>query len=129
VARSPGAKEGKGRMNALAGSGLAPYLLVIFAGYLPTDVWRWLAVIFARRLDENSELMIFVRAVATAMVAGVIARLVLFPTGDLVAIPLSIRIGAVAGGFLVYFLSRRSNLAGVLAGEAIMIAGAYFTAG
>jgi hypothetical protein len=116
-------------MNTLAGSGLAPYLLVILAGYLPTDVWRWLAVIFARRLDEESEWMIYVRAVATAMVAGVIARLVLFPTGDLVAISLIIRIGAVAGGFLVYFLARRSNLAGVLAGEAIMIAGAYFTAG
>jgi hypothetical protein len=115
-------------MNALVGSGLAPYFLVIVAGFLPTDIWRWLAVIFARRLDENSEWMIFVRAVANALVAGVIARLVLFPTGDLVSIPLAIRVGAVAGGFLVYFLARRSNLAGVLAGEAIMIAGAYFTA-
>jgi hypothetical protein len=114
-------------MNALVGSALAPYLLVIVAGYLPTDIWRWLAVIFARRLDEDSEWMIFVRAVANALVAGVIARLVLFPTGDLVSIPLAIRVGAVAGGFLVYFLARRSNLAGVLAGEAIMIAGAYFT--
>jgi hypothetical protein len=91
-------------------------------------VWRWIAVIFARRLDEDSELMIFVRAVATALVAGVIARFVLFPTGDLVTVPLAIRIGAVAGGFLVYFVARRSMLIGVLAGEAIMIAGAYFTA-
>ena len=114
-------------MNALVGSGLAPYLLVIVAGYLPTDVWRWLAVIFARRLDKDSEWMIFVRAVATALVAGVIARLVLFPTGDLVAVPLAIRVGAVAGGFLVYFLARRSMLVGVLAAEGIMIAGAYFT--
>jgi len=101
-------------------------LLVIFVGFLPTDIWRWLAVIFARRLDEDSELMIFVRGVATAMVAGVIIRLVLFPTGDLVSIPLTIRIGAVAGGFFVYFLARRSTLIGVIAGEAIMIAGAYF---
>jgi hypothetical protein len=121
------AKEGEGGMNTLVSSGFAPYLLVIMAGYLPTDVWRWLAVIFARRLDEDSEWMIFVRAVANAMVAGVIARLVLFPTGDLVAVPLAIRIGAVAGGFLVYFLARRSMLIGVLAGEAVMIAGAYFT--
>ena len=116
-------------MNALVESGLWPYLLVIVAAYLPTDVWRWLAVIFARRLDEESELMIFVRAVATALVAGVIARLVLFPTGDLVTIPLAIRIGAVAGGFLVYFVARRSMLTGVLAGEAIMVAGAHFTVG
>jgi hypothetical protein len=116
-------------MNALVESGLWPYLLVILAGYLPTEVWRWLAVIFARRLDEDSEWMILVRAVATALVAGVIMRLVLIPTGDLVAVPLAIRIGAVAGGFLVYFLARRSMLIGVLAGEAIMVAGAYFTAG
>jgi hypothetical protein len=113
-------------MNALTNSGLWPYLLVIIVGFLPTDIWRWLAVIFARRLDEESELVIFVRGVATAMVAGVIMRLVLFPTGDLASIPLIIRIGAVAGGFLVYFLARRSTLIGVIAGEAIMIAGAYF---
>jgi len=113
-------------MNALINSDLWPYLLVIFAGFLPTDIWRWLAVIFARRLDENSELMIFVRGVATAMVAGVITRLVLFPTGDLVSIPLAIRAGALVGGFLVYFIARRSAFVGVMAGEAIIIAGAYF---
>jgi hypothetical protein len=115
-------------MNASTGD-LWPYLLVIVAGFLPTDIWRWLAVIFARRLDEGSEIMIFVRAVATALVAGVIMRLVLLPTGDLVAVPLAIRAGAVAGGFVVYFLARRSMLVGVLAGEAIMVAGAYFTTG
>jgi hypothetical protein len=113
-------------MNALINSDLWPYLLVILAGFLPTDIWRWLAVIFARRLDENSELMIFVRGVATAMVAGVITRLVLFPTGELVSIPLAIRTGAVVGGFLVYFIVRRSVFVGVMAGEAIIIAGAYF---
>jgi Branched-chain amino acid transport protein (AzlD) len=116
-------------MSALADGALWPYLLVIVAGFLPTDIWRLLAVVFARRLDEDSEVMIFVRAVATALVAGVIMRLILLPTGDLVAVPLALRIGAVAGGFLVYFVVRRSLLAGVLAAEAIMIASAYFTAG
>ena len=115
-------------MSLFALGELGPYLFVILLGFLPTDVWRWLAVLFARRLDEDSELMILVRGVATALVAGVIMRLVLIPTGDLVAVPLAIRIGAVAGGFLVYFLARRSTLIGVLAGEAIMIAGAHFTA-
>jgi Branched-chain amino acid transport protein (AzlD) len=115
-------------MSGFADSTLWPYLLVIAVGFLPTDIWRWLAVIFARRLDEDSESMIFVRAVATAMVAGVIARFVLFPTGDLVGVPLAVRVGAVAGGFLVYFIARRSTLAGVLAGEAILIAGAHLAA-
>lgn len=113
-------------MTELMNSGLWPYLLVILAGFLPTDIWRWLAVIFGRKLDEDSEIMTFVRGVANAMVAGVIMRLVLFPTGDLAGIPLALRAGTVIVAFAVYFLSRRSMLAGVIAGEAVLIAGAYW---
>jgi len=113
-------------MNVFTGSELWPYILVIVAGFLPTDVWRWLAVVSARRLDEDSEIMIFIRGVATALVAGVIMRLVLFPGGDLEALPLSVRAGSVAVAFVVYILFRRSMLAGVLAGEAVVILGAYY---
>jgi branched-subunit amino acid transport protein AzlD len=106
---------------------LWPYLLVIFAGFLPTDVWRWAAVVFGRKLDEDSEIMTFIRGVANAMVAGVIMKLVLFPTGDLAAVPLWLRGGAVVLSFAAYFVCRRSMLIGVLAGEALLITGAYFT--
>jgi hypothetical protein len=108
-------------------SNLWPYLLIIVAGFLPTDVWRWLAVVSARKLDEDSEIMIFIRGVATAMVAGVIMRLVIFPTGDLETVPLSVRAGSVVAAFAVYFLLKRSMIAGVIVGEIVMIAGAYFT--
>jgi predicted benzoate:H+ symporter BenE len=70
--------------------------------------------------------MIFIRGVATAMVAGVIMRLVIFPTGDLETVPLFVRAGSVVVAFAVYFLSKRSMIAGVIAGEAVMIAGAHF---
>ncbi|HVT56559.1 MAG TPA: AzlD domain-containing protein [Xanthobacteraceae bacterium] len=113
-------------MSALLHGDLGLYLLIILAGFLPTDVWRWLAVVSARKLDEDSELMIFIRGVANAMVAGVIMRLVLFPTGDLASVPLVLRAGSVVVAFAVYFLLKRSMLAGVLAGEAVMIAGAYY---
>lgn len=115
-------------MSTLMHGDLWPYLLVILAGFLPTDIWRWIAVLFARDLDEDSEIMIFVRGVATALVAGIITRLVLVPTGDLVAVPLYVRVGALAAGFLVFFVARRSLIVGVLAGEAVMISGAYFFA-
>jgi len=104
---------------------LWPYVLVVMAGFLPTEVWRALAVVFARGFDEDSEVMIFVRGVATALLAAVVARLVLLPPGELVAVPLSIRIGAVVGGFLVYLLARKSVLLGILFGEAVIIAGAW----
>jgi hypothetical protein len=105
---------------------LWPYLLVILAGFLPTEIWRSLAVVFVRGLDEDSEMLILVRAVATALLAAVVARLVLIPPGELVAIPLPIRIGAVAGGFLVYLLARRSVFLGILFGEVSIIAGAWY---
>lgn len=103
---------------------LYAYLLVILAGFLPTDVFRFAAVLFARRLDEDSEVLILVRAVATALLAGVIARLVLFPTGDLAGVPLWIRLLTIAVGVAAYFLIRRSVLAGVIAAEIVIIGGA-----
>jgi hypothetical protein len=105
---------------------LWPYLLVILAGFLPTEIWRSLAVVFVRGLDEDSELLILVRAVATALLAAVVARLVLIPPGELIGIPLAIRVGAVAGGFLVYLLARRSVFLGILFGEIVIIAGAWY---
>jgi len=115
-------------MSPLLEAPLWPYLLVVLAGFLPTEVWRWLAVMLARNLDEESEWLIYVRAVATAIVAGVVARLVLIPAGDLVTVPLGVRLSAVALGLGFFFFVRRSLLLSVIAGEAVLIAGAWWYA-
>lgn len=113
-------------MSGLPDAALWPYLLVGLAGFLPTEVWRSLAVLLARNLDEESEWLIFVRAVATAIIAAVVARLVLAPTGDLVSVPLALRLAAVATGLGFFFLVRRSLLFSVIAGEAVLIAGVWW---
>lgn len=105
---------------------LYAYLLVILAGFLPTDVFRFAAVLFSRRLDEDSEALILVRAVAAALLAGVIARLVLFPTGDLANVPLYIRAGAIVAGVIGYFAIRKSVLAGVIVAEIVIVSGGVF---
>lgn len=103
---------------------LYAYLLVILAGFLPTDVFRFAAVLFSRRLDEDSEALIFVRAVATALLAGVIARLVLLPTGDLAGVPLWLRLLTIAAGVAAYLLFRKSVFAGVIVAEIVIVGGA-----
>ena len=113
-------------MSVFADGALWPYLLVVLAGFLPTEVWRSLAVVLARNLDGESEWLIYVRAVATAIVAGVVARLVLIPGGDLVTVPLGVRLSAVAVGLGFFFFVRRSLLLSVIAGEAIIVAGAWY---
>lgn len=105
---------------------LGAMLIVIFIGFLPNEVWRVLGVLFGRRIDENSVWMQWVTAVATALLAAVVARLLLVPSGALVAVPLWLRAGAVASGIAGFLVVRRSVLAGVLTAEAVLVAGAWW---
>jgi len=111
-------------MSALDGLGaLAPYVLLVLVGFLPTEVWRMLGVALARGLDEGSEIIVFARAVATAILTGVVGKLVVFAPGALAAVPLAVRLGAAGFGVLAFFAMRRSVFAGVAAATAAIIAG------
>jgi NCAIR mutase (PurE)-related protein len=102
-----------------------PYLLLILVGYLPNEVWRALGLVLARGLNEDSQVVVWSRAVATAILAGVIAKLILFPSGSLISVPLAVRIGAAGCGFTAFLSIRRSVFAGVLVGEATLLGGGY----
>jgi branched-subunit amino acid transport protein AzlD len=111
-------------MSTLSGE-LGAYLALVLVGFLPNEVWRWLGVVFARGLDEDSEIVVWVRAVATAILAGVIAKLTIFAPGVLASVPAGVRLGAVAAGFIAFVAIRRSVFAGVIAGEIALIGGAF----
>ena len=114
-------------MSTISGE-WAAYVALILVGFLPNEIWRWLGVVFARGLDEGAEILVWVRAVATAILAGVIAKLTLFAPGVLATVPTPVRLAAVAIGFLAFVAIRRSVFAGVLAGEAALVAGAWLWA-
>ena len=92
----------------------------------PNEVWRMAGLWLGGGVDENSELLVWVRAVATAILAGVIAQILVQPPGALASVPDWIRYGAVASGFVVFTLTRRSIFAGVVAGEIVMLAGKWW---
>jgi Branched-chain amino acid transport protein (AzlD) len=100
------------------------YLVLILVGFLPNEVWRMLGVVLARGVDEGSEILVWVRAVATAVLAGVVAQLMFFPAGALASVPIGVRAAAALCGFAAFLLFRRSVLAGVVVGEAVLLAGA-----
>lgn len=104
---------------------LWPYVVLMVIGFLPNEAWRLVGLVLARGLNEESQLVLWSRAVATAILAGVVAKLIVFASGSLATIPLSVRVGAVAVGFGAFLLIRRSPLAGVLAGEAVLLIGGY----
>lgn len=113
----------------LADGGLAPYLLLILFGFLPSEIWRWLSVGVARNVDEGSTLFVLARTMSTVLLVGVVARLLLTPAGDLAATPLWGRLGALGVAGVAYILFKRSAMAAVLAGEAAIMSVAYFFSG
>jgi hypothetical protein len=113
-------------MNALTAD-LWPYVLLVLVGFLPNEIWRVLGLVAARGLDEDSEIIVWVRGVATAVLAAVIAKLTIFSPGVLATIPLAIRLIAVGSGVAGYFLIRRSVFAGVIVGEVVLIVGALLS--
>jgi hypothetical protein len=102
------------------GDGFGGYLTLFLAGFLATEVWRWLGLAVGSRLDVAGAPFQWVRAVATALVAGLVTRMVLFPTGALTQVALGARLGAFAGGVALYLLLRRSLAAGV-GGAALLL--------
>jgi hypothetical protein len=108
-------------MSAFIGDWHALVVLLV-AGVIPNQIWRMLGLWLGGGLDEGSELLIWVRAVATAILAGVIAQIVVQPPGALASVPSFLRYGAVAAGFVAFVLARRSIFAGVACGEIVMLA-------
>jgi branched-subunit amino acid transport protein len=101
-------------------------LVLLIAGFLPNEVWRMIGLWLGAGVDEGSELLVWVRAVATAILAGVITQILIQPPGALASVPDWLRYAAVAGGCIVFVLTRRSIFAGVVSGELLMLAGKWW---
>jgi Branched-chain amino acid transport protein (AzlD) len=101
-------------------------LMLLVAGVIPNQIWRMLGVWVGSGLDEGSDLLLWVKAVATAILAGVIAQILVEPPGALGSVPALLRYGALAAGFAAFALTRRSILAGVITGEVVMLAGKWW---
>ncbi len=104
---------------------LWPYVLLILAGVLPNEMWRMLGVWASHGIDEGSELITWVRAVATAILTGVVAKIVVFAPGALAGVPLAARLLAAAAGMAAFFVMRGSVLAGVVVGTLGILVGVW----
>jgi len=108
--------------NVLDGSPWS-YVIIVLTGWLATDMWRWLGVLAGSRLKDDSALLVWVRAMATALVAGVVAKLVLYPTGVLSDTPILLRIGATLIGFVAFLLCGKRIYVGILVALGCLLAG------
>lgn len=102
-----------------------PYFFILIAGWAATDAWRFLGVYLGGRVSDDSDALVLVRAVATALVAAVVGNLIVFPTGPLADSALALRILAAAAGFAAYLGLGRKMLVGIVVGEAVLGAGLF----
>jgi branched-subunit amino acid transport protein len=99
-------------------------VLTLLCG-LATYFWRGMSVLLSGRLTVDSELFHWIECVAYAMVAGLMMRIVLLPSGVLLASSLADRVTGCLIALAVYRLLRRNLLAGMGAGVAFFIGAAY----
>ena len=92
-------------------NGAALYLAILFAGFLPTYVWRVAAVVFVRRIDPDSAVLHWVRCIANALVAALVVRLVMSPPGLLAETTLASRLGGLAVAVICYYVVKRHSAA------------------
>lgn len=103
-----------------------PFLFILLGGALPTYFFRVMGVVVGGRVREDSQLLVLVRCVATALVAGVIAQLILYPNGELANSPLWLRVGSAAAGFVAYLLAGKRLLVGILVAETLLVLGLLY---
>lgn len=97
-----------------------PFVFIFLAGFLPTEIWRWMGVMAGSALAQDSEILIWVKAVATGLIASVIGTLIVFPTGALAETSLLLRVVATLAGYGAFFLAGKRVLIGILVAEAIV---------
>lgn len=103
------------------------YIPLIVAGFLPNEIWRFLGWWVGGRIDEGTEIFIWVRLITTSIMAAVIAQLLIAPPALLAAVPAYVRYGACVAGLAVFLGVRRSMLLAVIVAEAVLLIGRYLT--
>ena len=109
--------------NLVFEPGLWGYVFLFLAGFVATEPWRYMGVWLARSIAAESESMRWVRAVSTAIIAGLVTRMVVFPTGALLDVPMEARLLGFGLAIVAFFASRRVLAVGIMTGTAIIMAG------
>ena len=98
------------RMSNFIGDCAAALVVLFIAGVIPNQIWRMLGLWLGSGIDEGSELLVWVRAVATAILAGVIAQIVVRPLARWRACRTSCATARCRSGFMVFISTRHRSL-------------------
>jgi branched-subunit amino acid transport protein len=96
--------------------------LLVLASSVATYFWRGLGVLLSGRIRVDGEIFKWITCVAYAMVAGLVSRILVMPTGMLAHTALTDRLAACVLALVAYHLTRRNLLVAVAVGVGAMMA-------
>jgi branched-subunit amino acid transport protein len=99
--------------------------LLVAACAVATYVWRGLGVALSGRIAVQSELFNWLACVAYAMIAGLVARIVMMPSGIAQQSLLHERLIACVLALAVFYVTRRNYFLAVGSGVLALIAFGY----
>jgi hypothetical protein len=97
------------------------FLYILIAGVAANALWRFAGLALSSGISEEGAIIAWVKAVSTALVAGLVARIVIFPPGALAQVSSPVRIGAFLLGIAIYYAARRHLGLGIFAATLSLI--------
>ncbi|MCW8860801.1 MAG: AzlD domain-containing protein [Rhodospirillales bacterium] len=91
-------------------------------GAVVTYGCRFFGVLAAGRINRQGLLYRWMEAVAYALLAALIARMLILPLGPAEGVPLTFRMAAVAAGMAAFAITGKNVLAGTLVATSVLIA-------
>ena len=83
-------------------------ILVILVTSLATYLSRFLGVVSSEKIDEKSKLFKWFNCIAYSVLAALIARMVVFPAGELAESVILIRFFVVVVSIMVFLFSKKN---------------------
>ncbi len=88
---------------------------------LATYLWRGGGVVIAQNIKPDGDLSQWFSCVAYGMLAGLISRILVLPVGILAETPLIDRLVALAVGFVMFFIFKRTMLPGMIGAVSVFV--------
>ena len=91
-------------------------------------LWRAIGVAVSGRINPSSDVFLWIQCVAYAMLAGLVSRMLILPTGVLAESDYWVRFVAVGIGLAVFLILKHNMLVGILAGTVAFLMVQYIQA-
>ena len=95
--------------------------IFFLSAVLATYIWRFAAVMISHRIEANHSIFEWFTCLAYGIIAALVARTLILPSGLLALVPFGYRLIAMALAFVGFYLLGKRLWVGIIFGETGLI--------